>query len=88
MANERKMMMAKDIVKNPVLLKEYTGKYVVICDSTMTDLQCHNLNNAICILADEGWRAVNIAVTSAGGVSNSGHFMYVLMERYSSESFR
>ena len=76
MANDRKMLSATDIVKNPAIAREYPSKYVIIWDTAMADWKLHNLNNAICIMAEDGWRPINIT-TAVDGT----HYMYALMER-------
>ena len=72
MADDQHMMYATNIVKQPAVIESYTGKYVLVADSSSGSTY-HNLNKAICIMAENGWRAVNL--------TGKDRDLYVLMER-------
>jgi hypothetical protein len=81
MANE-KMVMAQEIVKNPKLLDAYSGRYLTIYDQAATYPKFDNLSAALCILADKGWRAVNVSnFQSPMGLGTGTAMMYALLER-------
>lgn len=84
MANET-MKLAAEIIKNPKLLDQYSGQYLIVMDQAITYPRFDILNQAICLMAEQGWRAINIASIS-NTIGIKANMMYVLMERKLSES--
>jgi hypothetical protein len=81
MDKDHKMLSVQDMDKFRKALKDYDGKYVIISDSALM-MDLHNLNRAICIMADLGWRPINI--TSNYEQSQSRTAIYALMEKVGS----
>ncbi len=84
MANEA-MKLAAEIIKNPKLLEQYSGQYLIVMDQAITYPRFDILNQAICLMAEQGWRAINIA-TISNTIGIKANMMYVLMERKKTES--
>jgi hypothetical protein len=73
------------LVDNPEKIDEIQGKYLILHDigfgPTMT---FNNMNKAINLMAEKGWRCINISVVSGGSrglVPYPTYDMYALMER-------
>lgn len=71
------MILASKIVGNPSLVDSIGDKYAIIYD-TAIGYKFDNLNKAINILAQKGWRCVSIAFLPQEKVSSA---MYTLLER-------
>lgn len=84
MANET-MKLAAELIKNPKLLDQYSGQYLIVMDQAITYPRFDILNQAICLMAEQGWRAINIA-TISNTIGIKANMMYVLMERKIPES--
>ena len=76
------MKLAAEIIKNPGLLSQYQGRYLIVMDQAVTYPRFDNLNLAICIAAEQGWRAINTCILSAP-VGIKASMMYILMEKAS-----
>lgn len=70
------MLFAPNIVSNPEIISEIDGKYQIIYDQSITDFKFDNLNEAICMMSEKGWRCVNITV-----FYDKFRVMYALMEK-------
>jgi hypothetical protein len=79
MANET-MKLAAELVKNPKLLDEYPGQYLIVMDQALTYPRFDILNQAICLMAEKGWQAVNITTVS-NTIGLNANMMYALMAR-------
>jgi hypothetical protein len=79
---ETKMILASKIVSNPEIVDEIIGKYQIIYDQALARFKFDNLNKAICIMAEKGWRCVNItSFNLSGGPFSTATHMYALMEK-------
>jgi len=68
-----KSIWADDIVRSPEKVEEIKSKYCVLCDRTVTGGKFDNMNRAINIMAEKGWRCISMTTT--------GTSLYVLMEK-------
>ena len=77
------MILAPEIVRNPEIIDEIRGKYQILYDQTLANFQFDNLNKAICIMAEKGWKCVSITTFNfaAGGIISTANYMYALMEK-------
>jgi hypothetical protein len=76
------MIIAHNIVSNPLLLDSLNDRYVVIFDQTLAEMKFDNLNKAINIMAEKGWKCVNITSFNASGqLLSTAFYMYALMEK-------
>jgi hypothetical protein len=75
-----KCVLAFRLLKGEEKIDEIEGKYVIIYDQSMASSTHDNLNKAINLMADKGWRCVDICVVfnAKGG---GAQYMYALMER-------
>ena len=76
------MSMASEILTNPKILKSYSGKYLVIADQSveMKNVKFNDLQKAINLVAEDGWKCLGISSNFAPVGSGIIHF-YALMER-------
>jgi len=71
---------AIQIVDNPQI--EVEGRYLIIGDTTILKQTFQNLNKAINIMAERGWKCINLtSVMLAGGFTGVRISCYALMER-------
>lgn len=73
---ERKMILAKDIISNPEIVGKIETKYQIVADASIASSRFDALNKAISIMVEKGWRCVNITMYGGTGV-----WMYALMEK-------
>jgi len=74
---DQRFLRAADIVENPEIVEKIRGMYQMIGDLSMKGM-FHNLDRAIKIMAENGWRASGITVASG-----APDVAMVLMERVS-----
>ena len=75
-------LLASDIISNPDQLDELSGRYVLVADQTvkMKNVKFNDVQRAMNMMAERGWRCVNIS--SVFAPVNSGVLcFYALMER-------
>jgi hypothetical protein len=82
MANET-MKLAAEIIKNPQLLDQYQGRYLIVMDQALTYPKYDLLNQAICLMAERGWQVVNMSTISTA-IGIHANMMYALMVRITS----
>lgn len=82
MANET--MKAQDLIKNPKLLDQYRGRYLIVMDQDLAYPKFDTLNQVICLMAERGWQVVNLSALSSGGAGFTANIMYALMVRITS----
>jgi hypothetical protein len=75
------MLLAASIVKDPRVLDAYPGSYLVVYDQSVTYPRFDNLNRALCVAADRGWRALSISNLNMPILTGTQSMMYVLLER-------
>ena len=78
-----RMILASAILSDSSLLTDFKDRYLVIYDQALTGLKFDNLNMAINVMAEKGWRCISITSFNIGGeaVSSQGINMYALMEK-------
>jgi len=80
--SEAKMIFAPDIIKNPQIIDKIENKYQIIYDQSIAHAKFDNLNHAINVMAQKGWKCVNITTMNiAGGFKGVATFLYALMEK-------
>jgi len=79
---EHKMILAVEVVKNPTLLDDYTGKYLILYDQSLTQLKFDYLNSAMNIAAERGWKPILMSATENIGGPRA-NYLYVMLERIS-----
>jgi hypothetical protein len=78
------MLIASNILANPSLIDALSQKYVVVFDQALAGLKFDNLNRAINVMAEKGWRCVSLtSFNAAGQIFSSAFYMYALMENHS-----
>ena len=77
------MILASNILSDSSPLAEIKDKYLVIYDQALTGLKFDNLNRAINVMAEKGWRCVSGTSFNAAGQAIFGQaiYMYALMEK-------
>ena len=55
------MLKASDILDEPEIIDDIEGKYQIIHDESNTGFKFDNLNNAVCLMAEKGWRCLSIS---------------------------
>ena len=76
------MILASEIVRNPEILDKISGAYQMLYDQALASFKFDNLNKAICIMAQKGWKCLGIASFNlSGGIFSSANYMYALMAR-------
>lgn len=65
---------AKEIIKHPEILDEIEGRYLIVLDVSISG-RLDNLEEAINIMAEKGWRCVGFTGGGQGGQQQA------LMER-------
>ncbi len=76
------MVLAASILSNPLMIDAIQGKYTIVYDQALASLKFDNLNMAINIMAEKGWRCVGItSYNMAGQIFSQAIYMYALMER-------
>lgn len=76
------MISAPVIVGNPEVIDKIENKYQIIFDQALTYPKFDNLNQAINIMAQKGWKCVNItSLNVAAGFKGTATFLYALMEK-------
>jgi len=75
------MIRAHQIVSDPSII-DNLPKYQIIYDQTLVSTASENMNRAINIMAEKGWRCINFVVVSAPARAfGTESYMYALMER-------
>ena len=75
-------ILAYKIVSEPEIIEGVKHKYQIIFDRiTEGQYEFEYINEAICILADKGWRCVSMTSTRTSGRAQSEHYIFALMER-------
>ena len=75
-----KMVRAYEVVNNPSMISNFAGKYKIVWDSSLATAKFDHLNVAICLMAQEGWKCINITTAqSVRGVDTI--YMYALLEK-------
>ena len=64
MEKGEELVEAKKIVKNPEIVDNYEGKYLLVWDSSLVGGEYKNFEKAINILADKGWKLIQIEAMS------------------------
>ncbi len=78
--NYPKMLSTADVGANPSIFRTYPGKYMILQDTAITGFAFHNLNRAICVAAEFGWKTISITtMIAAMGIANQ--HMYALLEK-------
>jgi hypothetical protein len=76
------MILASQIISNPAIIEEIQSRYLIIYDQTLVGVRFDNLNRAINVMAEKGWRCVSItSFNAAGQMLSQAFYMYALMER-------
>ena len=77
------MILAYNIVSEPEIVDRIKHKYQIIFDKTTEVSGFEYMNEAICVMANKGWRCVSITSTRSSGGSGfaSEHYIFALMER-------
>jgi hypothetical protein len=80
---DQEMLLAAKIVKNPESVDGIRGRYQIIWDQALAHLSFDNLDRAIKIMAEKGWKAISITSLSRPSALGGGPamYMYALMER-------
>lgn len=80
---EKKLILAYRIISEPKIVDEIQTKYQIIFDKTTEVSNFNYINSAISVMADKGWRCINITATRSSGGSGyaSEHYMFALMEK-------
>ncbi|MBI4469953.1 MAG: hypothetical protein HY650_11600 [Acidobacteria bacterium] len=74
---------AMDLLEDPSKVNNYPGRYLIIWDTDMGQkTKAGRLNQAICYLADRGWRVINLSTYTVLG---NGH-LFALMEKLPADS--
>ena len=82
--SEAKMIFAPDIIKKPEVIDKIETKYQIIYDQALTNVKFDKLNQAINIMAQKGWKCVNITSMNMPGVfKGAATILYALMEKTS-----
>jgi hypothetical protein len=68
---------AKEILKDLSKIQEIPGRYTIIYDSSQIGLAFDNLVRAINIMANSGWRCVNISSMKSVLGSNAAYALMV-----------
>jgi len=87
--NDQEMLLAAKIVYHPEVVDGIRGRYQIIWDQALMKLDFDNIDRAIKIMAEKGWKAISITSLSRGPGSNplgggSAMYMYALLERSTS----
>ena len=74
---------ATTIVFNPSIVEEIKNRYQIICDQALFGVKFNNLNKAINIMAEKGWRCIGITSFNAAGqaIFPQQLYIYALMEK-------
>jgi hypothetical protein len=76
------MLLATEVLANPSLVDKLIDKYVILFDQALVGLKFHNLNRAINVMAEKGWRCTSItSFNAAGQLFSQAFYMYALMEK-------
>jgi hypothetical protein len=76
------MILASQILSDPILLNKLTDKYVIVYDMAVANTIFNTLNVAINIMAEQGWSCKCITTFSNIGRSIlASSYMYALMEK-------
>jgi len=76
------MILASEVIRKPEIVDEIKGKYQILYDQALTKFKFDNMNKAICIMAEKGWKCISISTYNlAGGILSSAVYMYALMEK-------
>ena len=77
------MLWATKIVSDPNIVEEIKTKYQIICDQALVGLKFDNLNKAINVMAEKGWRCIGITSFNAAGqaIFSQAFYIYALMEK-------
>jgi len=68
-------MEAKKIVQNPDIVDNHEGKYLLVWDSSLAGGEYKNLEKAINILVEKGWKLIQLESMSKFNA------LYALFER-------
>ena len=71
------MLKASDILDEPEIIDDIEGKYQIIHDESNTGFKFDKLNEAVCVMAEKGWRCLSINAYEAGFI----RVMHALMEK-------
>lgn len=74
------MLSAAKALSDPALLDEYPSPFLILFDQAAVYPQFDNLNRAICMAAERGWRALSISNLNMPILTGSMSIMYVLLE--------
>jgi hypothetical protein len=81
------MIFAAKVLDNPTVVDNIDGMYVIIYDTATVSMKYDKLNRVINIMAEKGWRCVNITATNSPVVWPSTiALMYALMEKLQTSS--
>ena len=76
------MIFAPDIVKNPQIVDKIESRYQIIYDQSLTKPRLDNINEAINIMAEKGWKCINILPMNMPAVfKGAAIIIYALMEK-------
>jgi len=77
------MISASAILSDSSIFKDVKDRYLVIYDPASKGLKFNNLNKAINVMAEKGWKCVSITNYNTTGEAGSaqGIHMYALMEK-------
>lgn len=75
------MLSAPEVVRDPAMLDEYPGAFLILFDQAVLYPRFDNLNRAICMAAERGWRALSISNLNMPILTTATSIMYVLLER-------
>jgi len=76
------MMQASAVLSESSSLKNCVDKYLILYEQASKGLKFDNLNKAINVMAEAGWRCINITSCNVlGEAASKGICMYALMEK-------
>jgi len=75
------MLQAVTVLADPTRLDKYPSPYLILVDKAISSLQFDNLNRALCLAAERGWRPLSISCLNSPVMIQSQSAMYVLLER-------
>ena len=79
------MLQAVTVVADPTRLDKYPSPYLILVDQAISSLQFDNLNRALCLAAERGWRPLSISCLNSPVMIQSQSAMYALLERSGSK---
>jgi hypothetical protein len=81
---DQEMLLAAKIVNHPEIVDDIRGRYQIIMDQALVKLGFDNIDRAIKIMAEKGWKPISITALNRGpdplGGGSTATYLYALLE--------